>query len=218
MRCDVTAAQLLHVLQINDSLFPVGGFAYSDGLETAVANGAVGDGRSLEEWLLHYVRQVFIPCDGQAVFCAMGADAGTLAQIDDELTAIKPAAATRASSAMLGTRLLKTIAVIRDFPEPSYRTFPVAYGFVCAHLQVSPDVALLAFAYNRLASATSAALRLMAIGQHEAQGILTRVLEAVPEAVDTILNSGRQELRCFAPLLDIQQMNHRYLYSKLFRS
>src|SRR5262245_7966888 len=95
---------LLRLLQINDSLFPNGGFAYSEGLETAVTNGVVYDAASLEQWLRNYVEYVFIPCDGLALKLAMTGDRESLLKLDQELTAMKPAAATRASSATLGKR------------------------------------------------------------------------------------------------------------------
>src|SRR6516162_3479918 len=93
----MTPEKLLKLLQINDSLFPTGGFAYSDGLETAVANSVVHDAATLEEWLRHYVESVFVPCDGLALKLAMTDDLSTLRTLDQELTAMKPAAATRAS-------------------------------------------------------------------------------------------------------------------------
>ncbi len=64
----------------------------------------------------------------------------------------------------------------------------------------------------------SAALRLMAIGQQQAQAALGRALDDVPEAVQQILDSRDARLTSFSPLLEIQQMNHQYLYTKLFRS
>ena len=98
------------------------------------------------------------------------------------------------------------------------QNLPIVYGAVCRRFGFSPQDALLAFAYNRLASTTSAALRVMPIGQHQAHGALNRVLEDIPSAIDKIMNNDCAQIRCFAPLLDIQQMNHRYVYSRLFRS
>jgi len=36
--------------------------------------------------------------------------------------------------------------------------------------------------------------------------------------VDRILQMKEAPLRSFNPLLDIEQMNHQYVYSRLFRS
>jgi urease accessory protein UreF len=42
-------------LQVTDSFFPVGAFAYSDGLETAAAAGRVRDAVSLGGWMKHFL-------------------------------------------------------------------------------------------------------------------------------------------------------------------
>src|SRR5262252_5913555 len=94
--------QFIRVLQVADSVFPVGAFAYSDGLETAVAGGRVRDGISLGEWISHFLECVLVPCDGLALVKCMLAlkrgDMDTVCRIDDELTAIRPAAAVRKAS------------------------------------------------------------------------------------------------------------------------
>ena len=43
--------QRLAILQLCDSLFPVGSFAHSDGLETAVANGRMAASADLRDWM-----------------------------------------------------------------------------------------------------------------------------------------------------------------------
>ena len=63
--------EFVHALQLSDSFFPVGAFAYSDGLETAVSNGTVHDADSLKVWMNHFLSSVFLPCDGLALLkCA----------------------------------------------------------------------------------------------------------------------------------------------------
>src|SRR6266850_7893603 len=89
-------------LQLTDSFFPVGAFAYSDGLETAVAGGRVHDAITLGEWMEHFLEGVFVPCEGLAlVKCMLALKAGdfdSLSRVDQELTAIRPASAIRVSS------------------------------------------------------------------------------------------------------------------------
>src|SRR6185295_4774264 len=114
--------QLIRLLQLTDSFFPVGAFAYSDGLETATSNGTVSDAASLKLWLDHFLDNVFVPCDGLALLKCSRAmsrrDYETIRQIDEELTAIRPAASVRNSSQSIGKRLLIAYSGIcpdRDF-------------------------------------------------------------------------------------------------------
>jgi urease accessory protein len=221
--------QLLQTLQLMDSFFPVGAFAYSDGLETAASEGHVKDAASLQDWMDHFVDAVFVSCEGLALVKAMAAlqssDHDALRELDTELTAIRPASAVRAASTGVGKRLLSAYASIsgsehfnalaRLLPHANAAT---AYALVFFHRGVSEREAALSFGYNRLAGIVSAGLRLISIGQQQGQALLTRGIERLPAAVDRILLMKGEPLRSFSPMLDIQQMNHRYVYSRLFRS
>src|SRR5690349_21652581 len=50
MRGTMDPLQFIRTLQFTDSFFPVGAFAYSDGLETATSTGHVRDAEGLEKW------------------------------------------------------------------------------------------------------------------------------------------------------------------------
>jgi urease accessory protein len=221
--------QFVRALQITDSFFPVGAFAYSDGLETAAAAGHVRDGASLHAWMHHFLTGVFIPCEGLALLRCMRAlhagDTKLSGRIDEELTAIRPAAEVRAASTSVGKRVLSLYRAMRgdEVFDRYVQALPhanaaAAYAAVFVHSRLDERVALLAFAYNRLAGIVSAALRLIAIGQQQGQMLLGDAIDLLPDAVDCILRDADEPLRSFSPLLDIQQMNHQYVYSRLFRS
>jgi urease accessory protein UreF len=72
------------------------------------------------------------------------------------------------------------------------------------------------FSYTRLASAASAAMRLLPIGQHEAHRVLAARLRSTPSIVDVIVR--QPTISSFAPALDIASMSHQYVRSRLFRS
>src|SRR5262249_17140921 len=154
-----------------------------------------------------------------------GGEVGVLGRIDDELTAIRPAAAVRASSMGIGKRLLSLYASIRGDENFSVyaRMLPhgnaaAAYAVVSFHCGLAEREALLVFGYNRLAGIVSAGLRLISIGQQQGQTLLTIAIDHLPHAADRIIQRADEPLRSFSPVLDIQQMNHQYVYSRLFRS
>jgi urease accessory protein len=221
--------QLLHTLQLMDSFFPVGAFAYSDGLETAASSGQIPDAASLHVWMDHFVDAVFVPCEGLAVAKVMEAlrkgDHNEVRRVDSELTAIRPASAVRSASTGVGRRLLSAYASICG-DETFFAIAGIlpcanaaaAYGAVFFHRGIEERDALLAFGYNRVTGMVSAGLRLIPMGQQQGQMILTRVIGRLPEAVNYILQIKSEPLRSFSPFLDIQQMNHQYVYSRLFRS
>lgn len=220
---------LVRLLQLSDSLFPVGAYAYSDGLEAAVQARRVATAPDLDGWLTHFVRHVFVSSEGRALFQGVRAlvddDWETLVRLDSELTALRPAAAARASSSAIGRRYLKTC--LTTFDDPAFAAAesrlpdanaPVAYAVVAHCLGVAPRDAMIAFGYSRLAGCVSAALRLMPLGQQQGQIALRQAADLLPAAVDEIVAQPDAPLCSFSPGVDVCQMNHRHLYSRLFRS
>ena len=218
----------LSLLHLCDSLFPLGSFAHSDGLETVVSSGAVVSGSDLRSWLEATLVVTLTDAEGPAVrdahAAASAGDVAALAVIDDEMDTLRGSASGRSASRAMGTRLLGTwqhirpSALVQGAIEARTRyTFPVAFGVVCAAPGASVEDALESYCYARLAAAVSAAMRLMSIGQHEAHGLLAEVLEAVPARVLRIVSS-REPSRSFAPVMEVAAMSHQYVHSRLFRS
>jgi urease accessory protein len=218
----------LALLQLCDSLFPVGSFAHSDGLETAVASGLVSTGSNVRDWL-HTVLTVTLasselPAVQSAMRAASACDLQALGNLDDEVDAMRPSAAGRAATRTMGTRLMKTWQQIRPSDavgsalaaRPRY-TFPVAFGIVCCSSGIGTPDAMEGYCYSRLAASVSAAMRLMPLGQHEAHGLLADVLGAVPGMVGQMAAVPASP-RSFAPMMDIAAMSHQYVHSRLFRS
>ena len=198
-------------------------------METATDAGLVHDAASLAEWMDHFLDSVFISSEGLALAKCMlalrASDIKTVRFIDEELTAIRPARAVRVASTGIGKRLLSLYAAIckDEGFSATAATLPhgnaaVAYAMVFNHCRLAARDAVLAFGYNRLTGIVSASLRLISIGQQQGQLLLAKSIERLPHAADRILATTDEPLRSFSPMLDIQQMNHQYVYSRLFRS
>ena len=229
MTPDVAREQATVVLlQLCDSLFPVGAFAHSDGLETAVSGGRVSDLAGLRAWVDALLAETIAECEAPAVGAAHAAalrrDVVALAALDEELHAMRPSAAGRAASRTMGTRLLRTwqhirptgaVAAIQGALQQA--TYPVAFGIVCAASEIPVRATLESFMYTRLAATVSSAMRLMPLGQHDAHTLLAEMLQQVPSRAAAVAADPAPP-RCFVPLADIAAMGHQYLHSRLFRS
>ncbi len=230
------AGPLLRLLHLCDSLFPIGAFAYSDGLEAAAVRLSQHTKDRALELLSGWIDVVFDETigrlEGPVVWSAWRATAdenwAILAALDEELTACKPASAARRSSRAMGQRLLVTWSSL--YPDPRLQhllqmggnaragpSHPVAFAAACACGGISRCDAVAAFAYTRLAATISAAMRLTAIGQTDAHRLFARALERVPALVDGIAQREAPP-ESFAPLMDIAGMSQQYLHSRLFRS
>jgi urease accessory protein len=225
------ARPLLALLHLCDSLFPIGSFGYSDGLEVATTAGLVEKPADLQAWLDVSLDEVVGRMEGPAVLRAWSEfeqrDWEALCELDEEITAMRPSSAARRSSRAMGLRLVTTWSVLYADRRLEHLVdlarvqrlgpaLPVAFGCVCASAGVGMRDAGAAFAYTRLASTTSAALRLMPIGQTDAHAGLAKTLERVPEVVEVMTTLAQAE--SFTPAMDVSAMTQQYLHSRLFRS
>jgi urease accessory protein len=222
----------LELLHLCDSLFPIGGFAYSDGLESATSAGTISDSVGLQAWLEAVLDDTIGRLEGPAVWHAWRAvadgDVAAMIQLDEELTALRPSSSARRSSRAMGQRLLTTWQAL----HPDVRlerlalvakegaigpVLPLAFAAACVSAGVTRRESVEAYAYTRLAATVSAAMRLMPFGQTDAHRLLSRTLERVPAVVDRIA-AGNDEPESFTPMMDIAAMTQQYLHSRLFRS
>ena len=221
--------QWLSVLHLSDSALPIGAFAYSEGLESAIQLAALRTPEDLSTWWELWRTETFRWQEGPALCQLMKAikrdDWRRVQVLNQELTALKPAVALRDGSHILGKRLLTTCAdLYPDLPAdrleellPTLNVLTVQ-ATLLATLNVSKDVALASFAFGRLNQSLSAALRLFALGQQAGQVLLQKQLRLIPKTVTEILEDANSPLRSFIPRVDLLQMKHTGLYTRLFRS
>ena len=222
--------RLLPLLHLCDSLFPTGAFAHSDGLEWATDRALASSAADLGEWMDASLSQLLACADGPAVWLAWQAFAGrdwrALAEVNAEAFALRPSAVSRQATRAMGVRLIRTWQQLYESPGfgemaaavdiDRTMTLPAAFGVVCASTGVEARAAVEGFIYTRLASTASAAMRLMAIGQHEAHRVLASRLRAVGPVVNAI--AIQPVMSSFAPAQDIAAMSHQYVRSRLFKS
>jgi len=223
---------LIHGLRFVDSFFPSGGFAFSSGLEAAVKDGAVRDGRDLaryvEDLLVHGISK------REATVAAVAHQAvrvGTLETaftVDRELDALKIGRESRLASRQMGRQVIrvsaeqildnrlirKSRAAIDEGRTPGH--LPVSLGLTLAACGWSRQDTVAAFLYQTVQGFVSAAMKLLPIGQQEGQHLLKRW---APLLADLSRMAKPQEaLVAWAPVHDIYSMRHARLESRLFRS
>jgi len=223
---------LVLLLHLCDSLFPIGAFAYSDGLESATSAGLVRDAAELRGWLDVCLDESVGRCDGPAFAIARRAlvarDWSAVVVVDQEVGALRPAASVRKANRAMGLRLLKTWhglhpdarlrhALTLVQPHLLGPTLPVAFALVSTCAGIDRRSALIGYGYTRLAATVSAAMRLMPLGQSDAHALLSRALARLPGVVDGVL-AGERRVESFTPAMDVTAMTHQFVESRLFRS
>ncbi len=224
---------LIGILQITDSFFPSGAFAYSWGLETYVSEGRVKDMNGLVEFLRAYLAGMTRRCDALAVkLCieAAGAkDVQTVLRIDRLIHSMKLAGEMREGSMQTGRQLLKVMGLLHKsaMPEgfaqavergeaPGHH--PVVFALVCNSLGAARDEALAAYLYSAAAGIVSAGVRLIPIGHTEGQKVIEDIKPLLAGIAEEVLSLDEDDISAFAPGIEIGAMRHEHLYTRLFRS
>ena len=223
---------LLNGLRFVDSFFPSGGFAFSSGLEAAVKDGAVCDGKDLaryvEDLLVHGVgRREAVAVAAAHEAAVTGLLARALA-VDRELESLKLGRDSRQASRQMGRQVIKAATeqlqehrllveyrrAMEDGRTPGH--LPVAMGLTLAACGWSRQDTVAAFLYQTAQGMVSAAMKLLPVGQQQGQQLLADCGPVIAQLSQSITPQGG--LASWSPLHDIYAMRHARLESRLFRS
>lgn len=225
-----SAADLARLLQFGDSMFPVGGFAFSAGLESAVQKRVVTDAGTLESFARTVVEQAAMG-DGIAVVCAHRAaaagDFAEVARIDRQVHARKLSSETRAMTVRMGKKYAEMAAEVSSLPQlVAWRDrigdgatpgcYPVALAVNFAAQALPARDAFVVHQYGVATMVLSAALRLMRIGHVETQRMLYRLNAGVDAAYETAARATLADMAGFAPVVEILAAVHVKAHVRLF--
>lgn len=224
-------ATLLQLLWLASPALPVGGFSYSEGLESAVDAGLVADEAQTADWLAGQLELALARADLPALAQAHAAwqahDAKAAAAANDWLRTTRETAELRAQAEQMGRSLLdwlrngehaadaRIVQLAALQPAPLW---PTAFALAAALAGASARDTLLAFAWGWAENMAQAAMKAVPLGQAAAQRILSTLAQAIPAAVDHALALPPRERQAFAPMLAITSARHEAQYSRLFRS
>jgi urease accessory protein len=214
----MTTDPILTLAQWLSPAFPVGAFTYSHGLEALVDAGTVCDAASFEAWLVDTIQHGAGQNDVILLAHAYNVDTvEALTEIDTFARALAPSAERLLETDQQGAAFARTAAAIHDL-DLSTLTYPVAVGRA-ARLQNLPlhDTARL-FLHAFAANLTSAATRLVPLGQTEAQATLTVVTPLCQDVADQAVSLSLDDIAASTFASDIASMRHETQYSRLFRS
>jgi urease accessory protein len=221
---------LARLLQFGDSMFPIGGFSFSCGLESAVQTGVVNDRATLHAFARTALEQA-VRGDGIAVVVAHRAaatgDVEALIAIDRRVFARKPSDEMRIMSTRMGRKfteigvdvvgapLIRTwLARIAEGATPG--CYPVALAVNFAAQGLSAREAFLVHHYGAATAILGAALRLMRLSHVDTQAILYNLNADVDAAYEVASAARLSDMAGFAPLSDILAAVHTKAHVRLF--
>jgi urease accessory protein len=214
---------LLRLMAWLSPAFPVGGFAYSSGLERAVEDGLVADAAGLRAWLSTMLAHGSAWNDAVLLAAAHGAsgDDRRLAELCELGLALAGSAERYLETLSLGRAFLSGAAawshpvfdhLSKDCP------YPVAVGAVAAAHGIGLEQALAAYAHAFLSQGVSAGIRLGACGQQDGVSILSGLEALVEQLARNAAGSTLDDLGSATVQADIATLRHETQSSRLFRS
>lgn len=214
---------LLRLMTWLSPAFPVGGFAYSHGLERAVEDGLVADRDALEDWIAALLE--FGSGWNDAVLFA---DAWRTAQAGGDLADLRELAEALSGSAERHRETMLQgaafLAAAGGWPHPALAAVPrespycVAVGAVAGAHGVPLADALSAFLQAFASNLAQAAVRLGVTGQTGAVETMAALEKRVLAVAARAAASSLDDLGAATILSEISAMRHETQYSRLFRS
>lgn len=225
-----STALLARMLQFGDSMFPVGGFSFSSGLESAIQKGVVADAITLRAFTRTAVEQA-ARGDGIALIAAHRAatvgDVDVLMRIDAQVYARKLSDEARLMSVRMGKKFTEMGVEVIGAPllgtwreciatSATPGTYPVALAIGFAVQNLSARQAFVVHQNGVAATILGAALRLMKISHVETQKILYEINGLADAGYENAAAARLSDMAGYAPLADILAAVHNKAHVRLF--
>lgn len=235
--------QLLNLCQFADSALPIGSFAFSNGLESAIQVGLVHDEASLKEFILVALKQSAY-LDGiylqHAFRLAEQNDIAGLQALNLSYISKRVGKEQQLMSSRIGSKLatlflkITDCSLLRDFlaalntassKESTSDTkkacevtasHPIVHGIICQALKLSPSQAFAIYQFGTASLILSAAVRLMRIDHYQTQRILFEVNQTCDTDYQATRSQSIEQTVSFAPILDCLMAQHVNAHVRMF--
>lgn len=213
---------LLRLLQLSSVSLPVGGYAFSQGLEYAIDVGWVRNSDQVEDWIQWQLSESIAHCDLPILFATMQTtDPQQLNEYNDLILACRETKELRLTDTAMGEalyRLLTSLSIETPFHKSDDISFVVLFAIAAKHWQIPFQTAALGFCWSWLENQIAAATKLVPLGQTQAQILLGTLQHKIPNAIDVGRTIDTDDVGAGLPCIAIASARHETQYSRLFRS
>lgn len=216
----------LRLWQLISPALPVGSYAYSGGLESAVENGWLVNQPQAKEWiealLVHGMAHLDVPVFSRLYQACVNNDQSQFQYWNDYLLASRESAELVQEDQQLGRALLRLLRDLGLSMPWCVKDEALSYASMFASAAVNWQIAetdaaqglLWAWCENQVA----AAIKLVPLGQTAGQKILSELIECIPICVEQGLQLSDDDIGFTLVGLGMVSAQHETQYSRLFRS
>lgn len=225
MATTITDLALLRLMHLSSAALPIGGYAFSQGLEYAIEIGELKTADDIANWLkaqLHYsLSYIDLPLL-ERCYCALEHDdIAKLQGLNDWLLACRESFELHQADTAMGAalaRLLPTFAVTLPPLDNEQQSYVCLYAIAAQYWQVPYLQAACGFLSAWLENQVAAATKLVPLGQTQAQQLIHQLQPELLKAVEFAGKLDESEIGMGLPMYAIQSAQHETQYSRLFRS
>ena len=206
------ATDLLRLVQWLSPAFPIGSFAYSQGLETAITARDVQDAPALQDWITAILTMGSARTDAILL-----AHARTGTDLTDLALALSPSAERQTEMTEQGRAFAHAIAAITGTPQPV-----LPYALAVAHatraLNVSTETVLTHWLHGTAAQLTSVGVRFIPLGQTDGQRILAALAPLITRLAAAYATTPLTDIGTATIAADLASMQHETLPVRIYRT
>lgn len=215
-------AQPWRFWQLISAALPVGAFQYSQGLETAIEQGLVHDLDSAELWLAamlqRSVAQVDLPLLVRIHAAWSAQDAAQVRHWDQWSRALRETRELREEEMSMGSALRRLGVSLDETLPREAEGFCAMFGVMAVNNRVSLSDTLAGYGWMWAENAALVATKLIPLGHTQAQQMLRRLADTLPELAQLAQTLADDELGAAVPGALILSAQHETQPSRLFRS
>ena len=224
---DSSDTALLRLLQLVSPALPVGAYAYSQGLEHAVAVGWVHDEQSAADWISgvahHALSNLDLPVFARLCKAWQAGDDVAVARWNAYLYASRESAELQQEDRQLGLALARLLSELEIDDAANWRNqnavcFATMFSLAAVRWGVDVEAAACGYLWTWWENQVAAAIKLIPLGQTAGQRILSAAAQHIPDLVGVALAVDDQDIGAVMPALAIGSAQHEVQYSRMFRS
>ncbi|WP_309666578.1 urease accessory UreF family protein [Tabrizicola sp.] len=206
---------LLTLVQWLSPAFPTGGYAYSHGMEWAMAEG-MRTPEGVANWIGDVLR--FGSGVADAVLLALALKPGAdHAALDGVARALATSRERLEETLAQGTAFARTVAALtgRDLPA---RALPVAVGEAAGVLRLEPGDVIGVYLHGFAGNLVSVATRFVPLGQTEGQRVLAGLHPVIGEVAARAQGMALEDVGTAAFGADLAAMRHEGMDVRIFKT
>ncbi len=228
----MSKSHLLKYLLISPNL-PVGGFCYSEGLESYLNNKDLKDSNSVKELIINELKIGQIRLDAKLLIdffdifyelnqgINLKSNLHKLLSLDKWILSSKDSVEMREQQNQMAKSLFdlsKEFGFEYLYKKNKKNSWPLAWSWACYCFEITKLEMVENFFYAWSANQLSAALRIIPIGSTKAQLIQIDLLAIISKVSKDIMDKEIDDIYFGNVGLAMAQQNHNDLYTKLFRN